>query len=141
MRDSYSYSGCYIWVQNKLGSLQRRGTPRCFMHGIIVERVSCLVHGLHGVWCVFQGWDVGTLGNILSGYITQYPRVGDGLVLSTLLTLFAWLRSCSVFTAVWCGISFVKTQLLPSPDPILAMGLWLVWTNSPNFTHKSINSW
>ena len=44
--------------------------------GIIV---SCLVHGLHdlhGVWCVFQGWDVGTLGNTLSGCITQYPRVG-----------------------------------------------------------------
>ena len=56
--------------------------PRCFMHGIIVERVSCLVHGLHGlhgVWCVFQGWDVGTHGNTLSGYITQYPMVGMGL--------------------------------------------------------------
>ena len=38
------------------------------MHGIIVERMSCLVHGLHylhSVWCVFQGWDVGTLGNTL----------------------------------------------------------------------------
>ena len=53
------------------------------MHGIIVERVSWLVHGfhdlhdlhdLHGVWCVFQEWDVGTLGNTLSGCITQYPR-------------------------------------------------------------------
>ena len=47
------------------------------MHGIIVERVSCLVHGLdnlHCVWCVFQGWDVGTLGNTLSGCITQYTR-------------------------------------------------------------------
>ena len=69
------------------------------MHGIIVEHVSCLVHGLHdlrGVWCVFQGWDVGTLGNILSGCITQYPRVGDGLVLSTLLTLFPWFHSYSV---------------------------------------------
>jgi len=49
------------------------------MHGIIVELVSCLVHGLHdlhGVWCVFQGWDIGTLSNTLSGCITQYPRVG-----------------------------------------------------------------
>ena len=45
----------------------------------IVEWVSCLVHGLHdlhGVRCVFQGWDAGTLGNTLSGCITQYPRVG-----------------------------------------------------------------
>ena len=91
------------------------------MHGIIVECMSCLVHGLHGVWCVFQGWDVGTLGNTLSWCITQYPMVGDGLVLSTLLTLFAWLRSCSAFTAVWCGISFVKTHIRSPPDPILAM--------------------
>ena len=92
------------------------------MHGII-ERMSCSVHGLHdlhGAWCVFQGWDVGTLGNTLSGCITQYPRVGARLVLSTLLTLFTWLCSCSVFTAVWCGISFIKTHL-SSPDPILAM--------------------
>ena len=37
---------------------------------------SCLVNGLHGVWYVFQGWDFGTLGNTLSGCITQYPRVG-----------------------------------------------------------------
>ena len=50
------------------------------MHGIIVERVSSLVHGLHdlhGVSLVFQGWDVGTLGNALSGCITQYPRVAS----------------------------------------------------------------
>ena len=116
-------SDCFMQTR----SLQRRHTPHCFMHGIIVERVSCLVHGLHdlhGVWCVFQGWDVGTLSNTLSGCITQSPRVGPselGLVLSTLLTLFAWLRSSSVFTAVWCGISFVKTHLLSSPDPIWAM--------------------
>jgi len=32
------------------------------------------------------------------------------LVLSTLLTLFAWLRSCSVLTAVRCGISFIFTR-------------------------------
>ena len=31
-------------------------------------------HGLHGVWCLFQGWDVGTLGIILSGCVTQDPR-------------------------------------------------------------------
>ena len=51
-------------------SLQRRHTSCCSIHGIIVERVSCLVHSfhdLHGVWCVFQGWDVSTLGNTLSG--------------------------------------------------------------------------
>ena len=68
-------SDCFMQTR----SLQLRHTPRCFMHGIIVERVSCLVHGLHdlhGVWCVFQGWDVGTLDNTLSGCITQYLRVG-----------------------------------------------------------------
>ena len=60
-------------------SLQQRHILRCFMHGIIVECVSCLVHGLHdlhGVWSVFQGWVVGTLGNTLSGCITQYIPQG-----------------------------------------------------------------
>ena len=40
----------------------------------IVECVSCLVHGLHdlhGVWCVFQGWDAGT-----DGQWVYHPRVG-----------------------------------------------------------------
>ena len=38
---------------------------------------SCLVHGLRGVWCFVSGmsWDVGTLGNTLSGCVTKYPRV------------------------------------------------------------------
>ena len=31
--------------------------------------VSCLVHGLPGVWCSFQGWNVGTLGNTLSAWV------------------------------------------------------------------------
>ena len=38
--------------------------------------VSYLMHGLHGVWCLFQGWDVGALGNTLSGCATQDSRVG-----------------------------------------------------------------
>ena len=38
--------------------------------------ISCLVHCLHGVCCLFHGWDVGTLGNTLSGCVTQDPRVG-----------------------------------------------------------------
>ena len=107
----------------KTRSLLRRHTPRCFMHGVIVEHVSCLTWMVCMICIVFQGWDVGTLGNTHSGCITQYPRVGTSqpLVLSTLLTLFAWLCSCSAFTAVWCRISFVKTHLLSSPDPILAM--------------------
>ena len=53
-------------------------------HGIYVEHVSCLVPGLHdfhGVWCLFQGWDVGTLGNTLSGCITQYPSLVPRLLL------------------------------------------------------------
>ena len=88
------------------------------MHGVIVESVSCLVHGLHGVGCVFQGWDIGTLGNTLSGCTPgQDPQ---RLVLPTVLTLFTWLHSFSVFTTVCCGISFVKTHL-SSPDPILAL--------------------
>ena len=66
----------YKPLHTETRSVQRRHTSHCFMHGIIVERVFCLVHGLYGVWCVIQGWDVGTLGNTLSGCITQYPRVG-----------------------------------------------------------------
>jgi len=93
------------------------------MHNIIEEHVSCLVHclhDLHGVWCVIQGWDVGTLGNTLSGCVTQYSRVGPSeLACATYPTQPVCF--CSVFTAVWCGISFVKTHLLSSPDPILAM--------------------
>ena len=113
-------------------SFQGRHTQHCFMYGIIVERMYCLVHGLHdlhGIWCVFQ---VGTLGNTLSGCITQYLRVGARLVLSTLPTLFAWLHSCSVFTAVWCGKLTFYLHQTPS-------WLWLVWTNSPNFTHQSMS--
>ena len=28
-------------------------------------------------WCSFQGWDVCTLSNTLSGCVTQDPRVGS----------------------------------------------------------------
>ena len=39
--------------------------------------VSCFAsRALNGVWYLFQGWDVGTLGNTLSGCVTQDPRVG-----------------------------------------------------------------
>ena len=39
--------------------------------------VSHLVsHSLLSVWCLLQGWDVGTLGNTLSGSVTQDHRVG-----------------------------------------------------------------
>ena len=41
----YVYKWCHVWFH-----------------------VYCLVHG---VWCSFQGWDVGTLGNTLSGCVTQ----------------------------------------------------------------------
>ena len=38
---------------------------------------SCLVsHVLLSAWfawCLFQGWDIGTLGNTLSGCVTQDP--------------------------------------------------------------------
>ena len=51
-----------------------------FMH------ISCLVHGLHGVWCLSQGWDNGTLGNTLSGRVTLDPRVAR-VLLSTPLIL------------------------------------------------------
>ena len=57
-------------------------------HGIIVEQsgpevcnhfwlhVSYLVHG---VWCLFQGWDVGTLGNTLGGCVTQDPSEASAI--------------------------------------------------------------
>ena len=41
-----------------------------FMH------ISCLVHDLDGVWCLFQERDIHTMGNTLSGFVTQDPRVG-----------------------------------------------------------------
>ena len=31
----------------------------------------------NGVWCLFQGWDVGTLGNTLSGCVVQDFWVGS----------------------------------------------------------------
>ena len=69
-------------------SLQWRHTPHCFMvllwNKVALRykwyhfwfHVSCLVHDLHGVWCSFQGWYVGTLGNTLSGCVTQDPLGG-----------------------------------------------------------------
>ena len=58
-------------------------------YGIIVEKsalrcrwyhiwfhVSYIVHDL---LVLFQGWDVGTLGNTISGCVTQDPRVGPSL--------------------------------------------------------------
>ena len=45
----------------------------------------CMVPGV----CFMQGWDVGTLGNTLSGCVTQDPSVGP----STPPTLFVSLRA------------------------------------------------
>ena len=55
--------------------LWKKGALRCKWYHFWFH-VSCLVHGLHGVWCSFQGWDVGTLGNTLSGCVTQDPKLG-----------------------------------------------------------------
>ena len=50
-----------------------------------MQVVSCLVSHIlfnawfacmHGVWCLFQGLHIGTLGNTLSGCVTQDTRVG-----------------------------------------------------------------
>ena len=35
--------------------------------------ILLVVHGLHGVWSSLQGWHVGTLGNTVSGCVTQDP--------------------------------------------------------------------
>ena len=66
-------------------SLQWRHTSCCFM-GIIVERsgpemsrlVSCILLSAWFAWCLglFQGWDVGTLGNTFSRCVTQDSRLG-----------------------------------------------------------------
>ena len=32
---------------------------------------------LLSAWCLFHGWDIGTLDNTLSGCVTQDPRVGS----------------------------------------------------------------
>ena len=65
---------------------EKVGEGEALFYGIIVKQsdlevqnlvhLSCLVHGLHGIWCLFQGWDIGTLGNTLSECVTQDPRVG-----------------------------------------------------------------
>ena len=54
------------------------------MHGITFSfmHTSCLVHGLFSArfglvsGVLFQGWDVGTMGNTHTGCVTHvYPRV------------------------------------------------------------------
>ena len=40
---------------------------------VVSRLVACMVCVVSGV--LFQEWDVGTLGNTLSGCVTQYPRV------------------------------------------------------------------
>ena len=36
---------------------------------------TCLGHGLHAVWCSFQGWDVGTLGNTTQWVYHSGPKL------------------------------------------------------------------
>ena len=49
---------------------------RCKWYHVWFHILSYIVHSLYGVWCLFQGWVVGTLGNTLSGCVTQDPMVG-----------------------------------------------------------------
>ena len=90
------------------------------MHGIIVERVSCLVHDLHDLHGVGVCFRDGTLAH----WVTHSVPQGRPLELGLCYPPYSpCLLGCAavVFTAVWCGISFVNTHLLSSPDPILAM--------------------
>ena len=48
---------------------------------------------LDGVWCSFQGWDVGTLGNTFSGCVTQDPRVGHSEACAIPLILMVRLHA------------------------------------------------
>ena len=87
-------------------SLKWRHTPHCFMVKLwnkvalrfkwchVWFHVSYLVHGLHLVWCLLQGWDVGTLCNALSGCVTHDPRVNPSEACAIPpLTLFVCLRA------------------------------------------------
>ena len=81
------------------------GKGEALFYGIIVEQsdpevqilvhVSWLVHGLHGVWCLFQGWDIGTLGNTFSEYITQDPKVGPSEACAIYPTHYVRLVVCT----------------------------------------------
>ena len=85
--------------------------------------ISCLVDGLHGFWCSFQRWDIGTLaGKTLSGCVIEDPKVGH----------CTW-HSCLVFTALWCGCSVIKLTFFLHQTP---SWLWLVYLSSP---HKGID--
>ena len=73
--------------------------------------VSCLVHGLHGVWCSFQGWDSGTLGN------TQWVcHSGPQVRPSVFTKLGTFYLHC---TLMW--FCHKAKYLLPSPGPIFTM--------------------
>ena len=57
-------------------------------------RLSGITFGfMHGVWCLFSGWDIGTLGNTIIGCVTQDPRVGPSEASAIHLTHFVWLRA------------------------------------------------
>ena len=97
----------------------------------VLLHMSCLVHGLHGVWCLFFFRD-----GMLAHWVTHSVGVslrtqgkGQGphrLVLSTPLTLFAWLRALVRLTVVHVGW---YTKLINE-------GLRSLWANPKSITSK-----
>ena len=62
---------------------------------------------------LFQGWDIGTLGNTLNGCVTQDPRVArclKRLLLSTPLTVMcvcgAWTHVCIHRVSLFTGLDY-----------------------------------
>ena len=101
---------------------------------------GCMVSGV-----LFQGWDVGTLGNTLSGCVTQDPvpqeasaihpthtyvcvcGCGDTLSAYIKLTFRLHHHSDTAVTSLFCDCSVVKLNFYFHQT---ASWLWLVWTNS-----------
>ena len=94
---------------------------------LLLLHMSCLVHGLHSVWCLFQGWVVGTLGNILSGFVTQDPRVSSSEACAIQPAHPVRLVACTS-EANCCAYRLVHKWI--------NKGLRSLWTNPKSITSK-----
>ena len=65
---------------------------------------------------LLQGWDVGTLGNTLSGCVTQYPRV-DASEASAIHPTHTNVCVCGTWTHVVC---VDKAQFPSSPHSVVS---------------------
>ena len=127
-----------------------------------ISYIACLVHGLHGVWCLFQGrvtsagFDWGEMGHkwcIQCLWVLSLSFAGFQICVWSVdmhcvhaqaskrvrirdYSLHHARHSCSVFTALWCGRSVVKLTFCLHQTP---SWLWLALANSLVLTHQGIN--